>query len=133
MAKVTAVTTVSPDTRLPRPPLSYSKNSDEEFKNKPYFPLQMPDCCRIRRVGGGVLEPIKRHGGWHLPSGGQWLGIGWAPWRGGGGGYFPPFQCIPVRGAALHGGWGIFWVELNVEGGEKRSRRDSGFGSAVCA
>ena len=24
----------------------------------------------------------------------QWLGVGWAPWRGGG--YFPPFQCIPA-------------------------------------
>ena len=26
---------------------------------------------------------------------GQWLGIGWAPWRGEGGGRPPPFQCSP--------------------------------------
>ena len=34
-------------------------------------------------VGGGYCRlqmPLK-----HLASGGQWLGVGWAPWRGGGG------------------------------------------------
>ena len=44
-----------------------------------------------------------------MASGGQWLGIGWAPWRGGGisnnnqtechtGGIPPPFQCVPGAG-----------------------------------
>ena len=36
---------------------------------------------------------------WYAPqclaSGGQWLGMGWALWKGGGG-TSPPFQCIPA-------------------------------------
>ena len=32
-----------------------------------------------------------------LASGGQWLGVGWGPSRGGGGS-LPPFQCIPGAG-----------------------------------
>ena len=44
-------------------------------------------------VGGGYC-------GFHTEAGtcrqgGQWLGVGWAPWEGGGGGLPPPFQCIP--------------------------------------
>jgi hypothetical protein len=35
-----------------------------------------------------------------LASGGQWLGIGCAYWRGGGG-YRPPFQCIPAPGPPI--------------------------------
>ena len=44
----------------------------------------------VKAVGGGYCRlpmPLK------LALGGQWLGIGWAPWRGGGGG-LPLFQCI---------------------------------------
>ena len=33
---------------------------------------------------GAVSVGYKCHGSRHLASGGQWLGIGWAPWRGGG-------------------------------------------------
>ena len=32
-----------------------------------------------------------------MASGRQWLGTGWAPLMGGGGGGLPPFQCIPVH------------------------------------
>ena len=35
---------------------------------------------------GAVTVGYKCHSSWHLVSGRQWLGIGWAPWRGGGGG-----------------------------------------------
>ena len=45
---------------------------------------------------GAVTVGSQRHSSWRLPSGGQWLGIGCAL-EGGGGGYPPPFQCIPVR------------------------------------
>ena len=46
------------------------------------------------------LSPQRAWG--HLASGGQWLGTGWAPWRGGGrGGYLPPFECIPDVGCSL--------------------------------
>ena len=34
----------------------------------------------------------------HLASGGQWLGIGWAPWRGRGGGTPPPRLPMPPWG-----------------------------------
>ena len=39
---------------------------------------------------GAVAFGYKSHGAWHLPSGGQWLGIGWGPAKGGGGGGAPP-------------------------------------------
>ena len=56
-------------------------------------------CVRVRQgggldrlsAGGGGGQCIRREGTleaapeavrWRLPSGGQWLGIGWAPWRG---------------------------------------------------
>ena len=42
---------------------------------------------------GAVTVGYKCHGAWYLPPGRQWLGTGWAPWRGGD--PFPPFQCIP--------------------------------------
>ena len=49
---------------------------------------------RLPKRLGAVSVGYKCHSRWHLPSGRQWLGIGWAPWRvrgwgvkqGGGGG-----------------------------------------------
>ena len=32
---------------------------------------------------GAVTVGYKCHRAWYLPSGGQWLGIGWTPRRGG--------------------------------------------------
>ena len=49
-------------------------------------------------VGGGYC---RLHWSWHLASGGQWLGIGWAPWNGGWGALFggqevwSPNVCAP--------------------------------------
>ena len=67
-----------------------------------------------KAVGGGYCRlrmPLK----WHLPLGRQWLGIGWAPWRGRAGGnlptepdgmshrgFLPPFQCIPAPRPGTH-------------------------------
>ena len=60
-----------------------------------------PEAVR-QAVGGGCRS------GWggycrlqmrHLPPGGQWLGIGWAPWRGGG--VPPPFQCNSLGGGGV--------------------------------
>ena len=34
---------------------------------------------------GAVTVGYNCHWGRHLASGGQWLGVGWAPWEGGGG------------------------------------------------
>ena len=73
-----------------------------------------PQTWPQRRLGrrlpkrlGAVTVGDKCHERWHLASGGQWLGIDWAPWRrGGGGGNLPPFQCIPGRG----GGGGQTWA-----------------------
>ena len=42
-----------------------------------------------------VTVGYKCHRGRHLASGTQWLGEGWAPWRGG---YPCPFQCISGGG-----------------------------------
>ena len=47
-----------------------------------------------KRLGVATVS-YKCHGGWHLPSGRQWLGIGWTPWRRGG--YLPPLQCMVVK------------------------------------
>ena len=44
---------------------------------------------RLRAVTVGY----KCHRGWHLTAGGQWLGIGWAPWRGARGA--PPLPMHP--------------------------------------
>ena len=39
---------------------------------------------------------------WHLASGGQWLGIDWAPWRGWGGGFTSPSpHAIPGAGGGV--------------------------------
>ena len=53
-----------------------------------------------KTVGGGYCQlqmPLRLH----LASGEQWLGVGWAPWRGGGGGAPPlamhPCFAAPVR------------------------------------
>ena len=53
-------------------------------------------------VGGGFQKRLgavtvgdKCHWSWDVASGRQWLGIGWAPFWGGGGDTSPPFQCIP--------------------------------------
>ena len=61
-----------------------------------------PEAVR-QAVGGGcqggwgaVTVGYKCHRSRHLASGGRWLGIGWAPWGAGGGGYLPPFQCTPL-------------------------------------
>ena len=51
---------------------------------------------------GAVTVGYKHH--WSRQSGRQWLGVGWAPWRGGGE-YPPPFQCIPgggIRAPGVH-------------------------------
>ena len=40
---------------------------------------------RLEEVLGAVTVGYKSRGGWHLPPVGQWLGIGRAPCRGGGG------------------------------------------------
>ena len=45
-------------------------------------------------VGGRLLSVTNAIEAGHLASGRQWLGIGWAPWRGGGNP--PTFQCIPA-------------------------------------
>ena len=60
-----------------------------------------PEAAR-QAVGGGcqggwgaVTVGYKCHWSRHLASGRQWLGRGWAPWRGGGASL--PFQSIPAR------------------------------------
>ena len=46
---------------------------------------------------GAVTVGYCCHSAWHLPSGGQWLGIGWAPWRG---------ATSPPSNSSLRGGGG---------------------------
>ena len=49
--------------------------------------------CSWRRLLnrlGAVAVVYKGHSSWHLPLGGQWRGIGWAPPGGRGGGGLPP-------------------------------------------
>ena len=57
---------------------------------------------------GAVAVGYKCHCSWHLPSGRQWLGAGWAPWRGCG---VPPlllmhghraFASVAVYGVGSH-------------------------------
>ena len=51
---------------------------------------------RLPKRLGAVTVGCKRRCSWHLASGGQWLGIGWAPWRGGGGAPpLPTHPCLP--------------------------------------
>ena len=47
---------------------------------------------------GAVTVGYKCRWGWQLRSGRERLGHRGGPWRGGGGCYFPPFQCIPRYG-----------------------------------
>ena len=58
-----------------------------------------------KSVGGGYCR-IQMH----LPSGRQWLGIGWAPWRVGGGGfqYIPGAEalCTLMLNDCIQEGWG---------------------------
>ena len=54
-----------------------------------------------------------------MPSGRQWLGIGWAPWRGGGRLPSPHFQCIPGHGGLQMEG---FVVGLPSRGGRGGGR-----------
>ena len=61
---------------------------------------------------GSTAHAIPRAAGtpppsWHLASGRQWLGVGWAPWRGGGG---TPLPMHPW-------GWGLEEVAKAVGGG----------------
>ena len=59
------------------------------FQKRLYRRRRLPKRLRAVTVG------YKCHLGWHSASGGQWLGIGWAPWRGGGG--TSPPSPLPVR------------------------------------
>ena len=63
-------------------------------------------CPKSRCTGGwrrlpkrfrAVTVGYTYHRSWHLPSGRQWLRIGWAPWMGG---TSPHLQCIPGGGEA---------------------------------
>ena len=57
---------------------------------------------RLPKRLGAVTVGFKCHCSWHLPPGKQWLGIGWAPWRGGGGTSLPlmhPWARNPCTGA----------------------------------
>ena len=47
---------------------------------------------------GAVTVGFKCQCSWRLPSGRQYMGIGWASWGGGGGN--PPFERIPEQGVA---------------------------------
>ena len=55
-------------------------------------------CRRSPKRFGAVPVGYKRHRGWLLASGGQWLGIAWAPWRGVGGVTSPPSTTLLGRG-----------------------------------
>ena len=60
-----------------------------------------------------VTVGYKCHSSWHLESGGQWLAIGWAPWRGlgGGGATSPPSNAsleLGLHPCAALGGPPIF-------------------------
>ena len=85
----------------PRPELSDSVGGGVHLPGS-----QGPGCIRRHLRGsprsaqtGGWRRLAKRFGAVTvgLASGRQWLGVGWAPWRGGRGGS-PPFQCIPTQG-----------------------------------
>ena len=75
---------------------------------------QRPPQRRLNRRLEEVTVGSKCHRAWQLPSGRQWLGIGWAPWRGRGVPP-PPFQCIPPPPPLLPprspGGEGLRWPQ----------------------
>ena len=50
---------------------------------------------RLPKRLGAVTVGYNNHGRLHVPSGGQRLGIGWAPWGGGGRGLPPPVPMDP--------------------------------------
>ena len=74
---------------------------------------QTGDWRRLPKRLGAVTVGYKCRGSWRLPSGGQWLGIGWAPWRGGWGGYLPPLPMHPR------------WRDKNLCGSDRPMRRHS--------
>ena len=75
-------------------------------------------------VGGGYCRLQM----WHLPPAGQWLGIGWAPWRGGG---VPPPRH---RLGALEGGGGVPPpLPMHPWGDGSKNRVSQGVGVAVLA
>ena len=57
----------------------------------------------VAEAVGGRLLSVTNARGWHLASGGQWLGIGWAPWRRGRGVPPPPPSNVSLYQTATTG------------------------------
>ena len=65
---------------------------------------------RLPKRLGAVTVGCKCHGSRHLALVGQWLGVGWAPWRAERG-VPPSLPMRPLRGGGIgHLGWGSGWV-----------------------